>query len=100
MKRCALLLCSLAVMAGCVVLGPELFGWGQHRHHANMVRRFAAAQLKQSDGKDIFSKKEWDEYVELYSYYPDYGGAGDSPAKRSDALWEYYVTSAVKHRAG
>jgi hypothetical protein len=98
MKKCALLLFSLAVFASCAFFLPALFGWGQHRYHADLVRQLAAPHLKLPDGKERFSKQEWDEFVELYAYYPDWGAGGAKSPLRTDKLWDYYLTSQVQYR--
>lgn len=97
MRKLTLLFVSITTVLLCALVLPNLFGWGAHRYHGHMVRQTLANQLPMPDGTQRFSKKEWDEYVELYSYYPDWGGGANSP-KRPDDLWEYYLDSHAKAR--
>ena len=70
------------MLVGVLVL-PDLYGWGQHRYHGHLVRQSLAQHLTMPDGTERFSKKEWDDFVELYSYYPDWGGGAGSKKRDS-----------------
>jgi hypothetical protein len=98
MKKCALLVCSLTLLWLSAFFLPNVFGWGQHRYHADLVRQIAAPFLICPDGKPRFSDAQWKEFVELYAYYPDWGGGGASSPPRTDKLWDYYLTSQVRFR--
>src|SRR5437870_350467 len=98
LKKCALLLFSIALVGSCAFLLPSLFAWGEHKRHAGLVRQIAASSLTMPDGKERFSKRDWDEFVELYSYYPDWGGGGSSSPKRPEELFEYFLSAQVKYR--
>jgi hypothetical protein len=98
MRKCFLFVLSLTVFLCCAFFLPDVLGWGQHRHHAALVRQVAAPTVTLPDGKERFSRQEWDEFVELYTYYPDWGAGGASSTPRTDALWDYYLKSQVQYR--
>jgi len=98
MRKRVLYLVALGTVVVCALLRRDVLGWGQHRYHADLVREVLAPSLKSPEGKERFSKREWDEFVELYSYYPDWGGGGASSPKRTDDLWEYYLNAQLQYR--
>lgn len=96
MKKCILFLFALLTMCLCAFVLPSLFAWSEHHYHADWVRQILAPSLAGPDGKETLTKQEWDEFVKLYSYYPDWGF--DRSGKRSDELWDYFISAQVKNR--
>jgi hypothetical protein len=97
MRKLVILFGSLTIVLVSVLVPSELYGWGQHRYHGHLVRQSLDQHLKMPDGTERFSKKELDDFVELYSYYPDWGG-GTGSKKRDDDRWGYYLESRAKAR--
>src|SRR6476660_9302560 len=89
MRKCSLAFVSLAVVLICAFVLPAVFGWSQHRYHADLMQQVVAPALKLPDGRDRFSRQQWDEYGKQYSYYPDWGAGGHSSPARDDELWGY-----------
>src|SRR5262249_53507775 len=52
MRKCFLFVLSLTVFLCCAFFLPDVFGWGQHRHHAALVRQVAAPTVTLPDGKE------------------------------------------------
>ncbi|MDA0834182.1 MAG: hypothetical protein O3A29_12950 [Planctomycetota bacterium] len=98
MRKCSLVFVSLAVVLICGFVLPNVFGWNQHRDHADQVQKVLASSLKLTDGRDRFSQQQWDDYVKLYSYYPDWGAGGLTSSPRDEELWGYFLNAQVERR--
>ena len=86
----------LAVLLSCGVIDAPLVAWSDHHYNARWVREILAPGLVTPDGHPVFSEQEWEEYVTLYSYYPDWGT--DRSRVRPDGLWPYFRATQASYR--
>lgn len=96
LRRC--LAVTSVLMASLLSSGIDspLVAWSDHHYNAQWVRDTLGPFLVRPDGRPSFSSRDWDEYVTLYSFYPDWGA--DRARVRQDELWSYFREAQASER--